>query len=108
MNPQDYHEEELQQRERALREREAAVRLRELETELSRPIASKANHDRRTSLGLQLRPLVQIAKIVGLVVIAGVILSLVIRVGMFVLTLAVMGAIGWLVYKLFFEPDRPK
>ncbi|MBF2026777.1 MAG: hypothetical protein IGS48_08425 [Oscillatoriales cyanobacterium C42_A2020_001] len=109
MNPQDNHEEELQRRERVLREREAAVRLRELEAELSRPLPSTANRDRRTSgRQLQLRSIVQIAKVVGVVAIAGLVLSLVIRVGMFVLTLAVMGGIGWIVYKLFFEPDRPK
>uniref|UniRef100_A0A832M6J4 DUF3040 domain-containing protein n=1 Tax=Oscillatoriales cyanobacterium SpSt-402 TaxID=2282168 RepID=A0A832M6J4_9CYAN len=109
MNSQDRRKEDLGQRERALHEREAAIRLRELEAELSQSNASAANRDRRSSVGqLQLRTLVQIAKVVGVVAIAGLVLSLVIRVGMFVVTLAVLGGIGWIVYKLFFEPDRPK
>lgn len=110
MNPQNSKDEELRRREQELRDREHAIRLREIEAEITQPpVSPTVRHDRPSGRMTQrMRELVKTAKFVGLIAGAGILFVIVFRVGTFLATVAIIGIIGWVAYKLFFEPNRPK
>jgi len=108
MNPQNDKEEELRQREQELRDREMAIRLRELEAEISPPpVMPTVKHDRpESAMQQKMRNFMQTAKFIGLVAGAGILFVIVFRVGTFLATFVIVGIIGWVVYKLFFDRDK--
>lgn len=107
MNPQNDKEEELRRREQELRDREMAIRLRELESELSPPVMPTVKHDRpESAMQQKMRNFIKTAKFIGLIAGAGILFVIVFRVGTFLATFVIVGIIGWVVYKLFFERDR--
>lgn len=109
MNPQNNREEELQRRERELQQRETAIRLRELEAEIEPPILPTVKHNRTTNAPTQpTRNLLKTAKFIGMVAGAGVLFVIVFRVGLFLANFVIVGIVAWVIYKLFFDRDRPK
>lgn len=109
MNAPNEKESELQRREQELRDREMALRLRELESEISPPVLPTVKHDRPDSAMQQkMRNLLKTAKFIGLIAGAGILFVIVFRVGTFLATFVIVGIIGWVVYKLFFERDRDR
>lgn len=110
MNPQNSKDEELRRREQELKDREHAIRLRELEAEITQPPPSPTvKHDRPEGrMQQKMRELVKAAKFVGLIAGAGILFVIVFRVGTFLATAVILGIVGWVAYKLFFEGDRPK
>jgi len=111
MNPQNDREEELRRKEQELRDREHAIRLREMEAELYQQSASPADpplytptrhEEPESALKRNLRKVIQVAKFFGIVIVVVV----AVKIGMWLATAVMVGAVAWVVYKLFFDGDR--
>lgn len=103
MNSQDSKDEYLQQRERELQEREQALCLREIEAEINQPLSATAKHHKsKWSLNRRYKPIVEVAKFVGIVIAVVVVVRVVSRLAGAV----IIGAIAWFGYTLFFKGNR--
>lgn len=106
MNSQDNKEQELQRREQELQAREHAMRLRELEAEINKPLLYQTVKHQVPERSPQ--------RWYGKLLITGKFLVLVvavvvcIRLATSLAYLIMVGAVAWVVYKLFFDGDRSK
>ena len=114
MNLPEDNEKDIQRRERELMERENAIRLREIEAEIDRGYRRKAaeaeiiktykKQGSKSKTQLWGRKLFKVAKFSGFVI-AIVIL---VRIALWLATIAAIGALGWVGYKVFLEEDNKK
>lgn len=97
---------DIQRRERELEEREHAIRLRELEAELNQPPLHKTVKYEKpeSSLKRLSRQMLRVGKYIAIVVA----LVIGIKVASQLTTVIIIGSVGFVVYKLFFEGDRTK
>lgn len=104
MNSQDDKDKELQRRERELQAREHAIRLRDLEAQINQPPLSGTRKHQKPESSLKQRygKLVKIGKFLAIVV--AVVVS--IRIATSLAAVILVGALAWVIYKLFFESDR--
>lgn len=99
-----HREEEIRRREREIQAREHALRLRELEAELNEPPLHHPIRHRPSGQPLQRWGRQLKAVVTFLAIVVGVAVAL--RVAAWLARLLVVGAIAWVVYKMFFEDDR--
>jgi hypothetical protein len=99
-----HNPEELRRREQELQEREHAIRLRELEAEINQPpLQHPIRHRAARQSLLQWRgKMTKVATFLAIVV--AVIVAL--RVAAWLARVVIVGAIAWVVFKIFFEDDR--
>ncbi len=105
-------QDEYQGREAELQEREQALRLREIEAELTQKREAEIEQNtetvrmqsRQTALGRWRRKFSVAAKLFVLFVVAIVGITL----GKWIAIAVVVGAVGWLGYKAFFDGDMPR
>jgi hypothetical protein len=107
MNSPNRKEEELKQRELELQERERSLRLQELEAELNQPPLLPTTKQDRPVRSQQFRGWIKAAKFIGVLVVAAVIVNIVFRVAAALSTAVMVMIVAWVLYKLFFERDRP-
>ncbi len=114
MNQPEDSEKDIQDRQRELIERENAIRLREIEAEIDRGerqkaaeaqiITSKKQATPNSKPKLWNRKLIRIAKFSGFVIL----MIVLVRIGAWLVTIATIGAIAWVGYKLFLEEDKKR
>jgi len=112
MSLQEDNEKDIQRRERELQQRENAIRLREIEAEIDRSYSQKATEAeiipsrKRAESPIKSRDwgrkLLKIAKFSGFVI-ATIVL---VRVALWLATVAAIALLGWIGYKLFLEGDK--
>lgn len=106
MNSPNDKDNELQKREQELAERERSLRLREMEAELYKvepPVYQTAKHEPgETSLQRFSKKLVLAGKF--LIIVMAVVVA--VKVGTWLATAVIVGALAWVGYQLFFESDK--
>ncbi|MEW5858084.1 MAG: hypothetical protein AB1861_11980 [Cyanobacteriota bacterium] len=106
MNSPDNKDNELQRREQELQERERANRLREIEAEINQPPLHQTtkHQDPQSSPQRWYKKLANVAKFLAIVVTVVVSIKLAATLS----SVIIVGAVGWVAYKLFFEGERSK
>ncbi|HBL13554.1 MAG TPA: hypothetical protein DD379_19585 [Cyanobacteria bacterium UBA11162] len=104
-SPNDEHR-ELQRREQELQKREQELRLRELEAEINQPPLYKTVKHEQPESKLQRwgRKAILVGKFLAFVIVGyGVV-----KLGTIVASIAIVGAIAFIGYKIFLEGDRTR
>jgi Flp pilus assembly protein TadB len=100
-------DEEIRRREKEIEERERALRLRELEAEINRPqpplYETTKHQPSESSFQQWKRKLIRVGSFLGIVV--GVVVA--VRVASTLATVVMVGAIAFVIYKIFLD-DRSK
>ena len=107
MSSENDNNSEIQRREKELEERERAIRLREMEAEIYKvepPLYEPAKHEVPESFRQRWSKKLILAGKFSIIVVAVV---AAVKIGTWLATAVIVGALSWVGYKLFFESDKP-
>lgn len=104
MTPHNNRDEDLRRREQELQAREHAIRLRELEAEINQPQlhVTRKHQEPPRPLQRRFKSILNVAAFLGIVVVVAV----AVRIATWLATVAMVGAIAWIAYKIFLAGDR--
>ncbi|NET59876.1 MAG: hypothetical protein F6K47_28125 [Symploca sp. SIO2E6] len=104
MNSQDNQDQDLQRREQELKAREEALRLRELESEINQPPLYHTSKEPppEKSKKRWVSKLIRTGQFLGIVIVV----IIAVRVAVQLAYLVMIGAIAWVVFKIFVDKGR--
>jgi hypothetical protein len=106
MTSENDRQKELELRERILREREVELRLREMETNIHANDAAFHQTVKHQPENSQ-KPWVKKVIVAGKLFALGVVALVAVRIASVLAGFIIVGALGWMSYKLFLESKKP-
>jgi tetrahydromethanopterin S-methyltransferase subunit F len=104
MTPDQHHNQDSRHRAKAGQTDKSDLRLQQLEAEIHQQSQLDRQQATTRSLNRRLISALNVAKFIGIVV--GVILLM--RIATWLASVAIVGGVVWVIYKLFFAPDKPQ